>query len=60
MDYKIEISVDGDEDMVEINIRQGKEDWLCYGGSSRKDLVNNVAGALEEFLQELETGEIPE
>lgn len=53
--YDIHITITGNSDMVEINIRQGNEDPLCYGGCSPKDIPMMVETAIEEFLAEMET-----
>lgn len=60
MEYDIRISITGDDDMVEVNIRQGDHgELLCYGGCAPKDIPVVVEGAITEFLHELETGEYP-
>ena len=60
MEYDITITIDGDEDMVEINIRQGEHgDLLCYGGCDPKDIPMMVEGAIREFLVEMKTGYHP-
>lgn len=60
VEYDIQIHISGDEDMVEINIRQGPHgDFLCYGGCDPKVIPGMVEGAVKEFIHELKTGEHP-
>lgn len=60
MEYDIRITVTGDGDMVEINIRQGDHgELLCYGGCDPKVIPFMVGEAVKEFIHEMKTGEHP-
>lgn len=52
MNYNMEVWIDGNEEMVEINIREKGGDWVCYGGTSLNDLPENLAGSIQEFVEE--------